>query len=431
MTNDPVPEEAGTGDHVEDYMRIISVLTALLVTVALYLMVMERDRVLSFAGRPAPPRATQPPAAADQPAPEDPALRPVSVVALHSAARPVDDVVTVRGRTEAARQVEIRAETSGRVISAPLRKGAFVTEGQPLCQIDPGTRAASLAEAEARLLQARASLPEAEARLTEARAVLAEAEINDNAAARLQEQGFASQSRAAATAAAVSSARAGVESARAAQDGARAGISAAQAAVAAAQKEIERLTIAAPFAGVLETDSAELGTLLQPGSLCAEVLQLDPIKLVGFLPETEVDKIAPGTDAAARLATGAEVAGRVSFLGRSADPATRTFRVEVEIANPDLTIRDGQTVEMALSSGDIQAHLLPLSALTLDDSGQLGVRLVAAGNTALFVPVAVLRDTVGGIWVTGLPDNADVIVIGQEFVIDGVPVRPVFDGVTQ
>ena len=199
-----------------------------------------------------------------------------------------------------------------------------------------------------------------------------------------------------------------------------------EAAVAAARKEIERLEIRAPFAGLLESDAAELGSLLQPGSLCATIIQLDPIKLVGFVPETEVDKARVGAQAGARLATGREVVGGVTFLSRSADPNTRTFRVEVQVANANLAIRDGQTVEIAIRADGQPAHMIPQSALTLDDAGILGVRTIDADSRAGFTPVSVLRDTVDGIYVAGLPERAVIIVVGQEFVTDGVPVEPTF-----
>ena len=200
------------------------------------------------------------------------------------------------------------------------------------------------------------------------------------------------------------------------------GIRAAEAAVEGAAKEIERLTIRAPFNGLLESDTAELGALLQPGASCATVIQLDPIKLVGFLAETDVDKVTVGAIAGARLASGRETTGRVTFLSRSADPQTRTFRVEVTVSNSDLGIRDGQTAELLIQTEGRSAHLLPASALTLNDDGDLGLRIVTPENRARFVPVTLLRDTVDGVWLTGLADEADVIVVGQEFVVDGVAV---------
>ncbi len=411
-------------------MRIVSILTAVIVSAVLFLLVMERDRVLSFAGRDAvtsPESDAQNKPATDTattaPSSETETVKRVSVVVRSSVAQPVEGAVLLRGRTEAARQVEVRAETSGTVISDPLRKGAFVKAGQPLCEIDPGIRPASLSEAEARLAEAKTRVPESEARLDEAMARLEEAEINDRAALRLKEDGFATETRVAATTAAVSAAKASVQSAKSGLDSARSGIRSAEAAVATVKKDIERLTIKAPFEGLLETDGAELGSLLQPGGLCAVVIQLDPIKLVGFVPETDVDKVTLGTIAGARLASGRVVQGPVTFLGRAADPTTRTFRVEADIVNVDLAIRDGQTAEISISSGDTVAHLLPQSSMTLDDDGQIGVRVVDTDSRAQFVPVAVIRDTAKGIWVTGLPETAEVIVVGQEFVTDGVPVK--------
>ena len=440
-------------------MRLTPILTAIIVLLALYAFVFERDRLLALA-QVSPQDDTAADVAEARPV--------VQVVALRSEPQLVDNAVILRGRTEAARQVEVRAETSGQVISEPLRKGAFVEAGQEMCRLDPGTRQSTLDEANARLSESRARLPEAlarvpeaearlaeartrvteaEARLVEARARLTEAEINFNAAAQLSEGGFASDTRLANAEATLSSAQAGVtsaqaavegasagivgaqagvESAQAQVEGARAGIQSAEAAVAAAERELDRLTITAPFAGLLETDSAELGSLLQPGAPCATVIQLDPIKLVGFVPEADVGKIETGALAGARLASGDEVQGRVTFLSRSADETTRTFRVEVEVPNGDLAIRDGQTAEILVAAEGQMAHLLPASALTLDDDGTLGVRTVGDGNITGFASVSVLRDTPGGVWVTG-PDGAlDVIVVGQEFVTEGVPVAPTF-----
>ncbi len=406
-------------------MRLFPILTAILVVAALYLLIFERERVMGFASGEAPALVADEDSE-DRSVVENDAG--VHVVALRSVAKEFDRAVVVRGQTEAARQVHVRAETTGQVISEPIRKGARVEAGEPLCRIDEGTRESSLREVEARLQQARVGVPEAEARVSEAEARLEEALINDRAAARLIEEGFASQTRLAATKAAVQSARAGLQSANSGLEAAEAAIRSAEAAVAAARKEIDRLTITAPFSGLLESDTAELGSLLQPGALCATVIQLDPIKLVGFVPETEVDRIEVGARAGARLATGREVAGSVTFLSRSADAATRTFRVEVEVSNSDLAIRDGQTAEIAIAANGASAHLLPQSALTLDDEGVLGVRVVAENQTASFVPVTVLRDTTRGVWLDGLPNQTAVIVVGQEFVTDGVPVMPTFRG---
>ncbi|MEM6277519.1 MAG: efflux RND transporter periplasmic adaptor subunit [Pseudomonadota bacterium] len=407
-------------------MRILPIFTALIVVAFLYVLVFERD--LLFTGPDADTAAVDAEAApavevaeAEEATAEDGRIR---VVVLDSVAQEIDSAVTLRGRTEASRQVEVRAETTGPVLSDPLRRGAFVEAGQLLCELEPGTREASLAEARARLAEAQAGVPTAEARVLEARAALDEALINDNAASRLSEDGFASETRVAQT-------RAGVQAARAATQAAESGLAAAQAAiesaaagVAAAEKEIERLKMTAPFSGLLETDTAEIGSLLQAGSPCATILQLDPMKIVGFVPEASVDRVMLGSRAGARLVSGREVQGEVTFISRQADMTTRTFRVEVTASNTDLTLRDGQTADMLIAAEGTMAHLLPGSALTLNEEGALGVRVADADDITRFMPVRLLRDTTEGVLVSGLPDTARVIVVGQEFVTDGVPVAP-------
>ncbi len=408
-------------------MKLIPVITAILVLAGLYMVVFERETLVGFAQSSS---AEETPAAMEEVNAEvtpETGESLVGVVAMHSVAQTIDSAVILRGRTEAARRVTVASETSGLVISEPLRKGAFVNEGELLCRLDPGTREASLAEARAQLAEAQGRVPEAQAGVLEANARVREAEINLNAARALSADGFASETRLVSAEASMEAATAGVQRANSSVASAQAAIESAQASVASAAREIEQLTISAPFAGFLETDTAELGSLMQPGTPCATVIQLDKIKLVGFVPEVDVSKINVGAIAGARLTDGHEVRGQVTFLSRSADELTRTFRVEVTVANDDLRISDGQTAEILVAADGRTAHLIAQSSLTLDDDGVLGVRTVNGDNIATFMPVTLLRDTAKGVWVTDLPETVDIITVGQEFVIDGVRVAPTYD----
>ncbi|MEY8801053.1 efflux RND transporter periplasmic adaptor subunit [Leisingera sp. XS_AS12] len=366
-------------------MRIVPMLTAVVVTASLYMVIIERDKLMAFARGETAPEATEP-VTEDTSAPSaaQGGDKRIGVVALRSQARTIGNAVILRGQTQAIRQVEVRAETTSTVISEPLRKGAAVKKGDLLCELDPGTRPATLLQAQAQLKEAR---------------------INLTAASKLSEGGYASETRLAAAEAAERT---------------------AQAAVAAAEREIANLKITAPFDGLLESDTAELGSLLQPGSLCGTVIQLDTIKLVGYVPEAEVNKVTLGASAGAKLATGQQVQGKVTFLSRSADPQTRTFEVEITVPNPDLSIRDGQTADIAISSAGSLAHKLPQSALTLNNEGRLGVRVVGEDSTVEFFPVELLRDEADGVWLGGLPAEADIIVVGQDFVTEGVPVAATY-----
>ena len=113
-------------------MRVFSILTAILVVAVLYFVVLERDALEEFAGAgSAAASDTETPAEDNETAASRPRRRrgfrrgPAGLEA-----RIVDSAVILRGRTQAARQVELRAETSGLIINEPLRRGASVSEGR-------------------------------------------------------------------------------------------------------------------------------------------------------------------------------------------------------------------------------------------------------------------------------------------------------------
>ena len=418
-------------------MRIVSLITAVAVVSILYVLVFERDVLRGFSdGENIEELAND---LGDGPelnsevamvtSKTEKSKKVISVVVVESIAKTIDSAVVLRGETAAARLVEVRSETSGQVVNEPLKKGTTISQGEVLCKLDPGTRQATLADAVASLAEARARVPETQAKLDEAKARLAEAKINFNAANKLSEGGYASETRVASAEAAVRAAEASIASATAGFESTRSKIQSAEASVAIANKEIERISLTAPFDGILETDTAELGTLLQPGALCAKIIQLNPIKFVGFVPETELGRIIKGSTATAKLINGQEIQGTVTFVSRSADQTTRTFRVEIEADNAELSISTGQTSEISIASDGTQAHLLPQSALTLDDSGTLGVRTVNEKSQVVFFATDLIRDTMKGVWLKGLPKRTNVIVLGQEYVTDGVKVKQVFQEV--
>ncbi|MEM7438452.1 MAG: efflux RND transporter periplasmic adaptor subunit [Pseudomonadota bacterium] len=350
-------------------MRFTPLLTAALVCGFVYMIILERPALLAFAG-------VEGGTAEAEAVAEEAAKPAIAVVAVKSTARPVTRGIILRGKTEAWRLVDVKAETTGTVVSQPLRKGTLVEEAALLCKLDSGTKEASLAEAKARL---------------------AEADANNKVSATLVERGYAAETTAI---------------------GRVAALEAAQAGVKRAEKEMEQLSIEAPFSGLLESDTAEFGALLQPGMTCARVIQLNPVKLVGYATEQQVRGLTDDAPAGARMIDGREVLGKISFISRSADPLTRTFRVEVTVANDDLSIRDGSSAEIYIGLAGSQGHLLPQSALTLDDSGRLGVRVIEDG-AAFFKTVTIANESADGIWVVGLGETAEVIVLGQEYVTDG------------
>lgn len=309
-------------------------------------------------------------------------------------AQPMPIEVPLRGRTQAKSSVGAVAETPGIVDVVHVTKGQDVAVGDLLCTLDQGTRAAAVAQAKAGLAQAEAALEQAQA----------DFETNQE----LRDKGLAPPNTARATQVAVT--------------GAEAQVTTAQAALDNAQAELERTEIKAKVAGVVQDPLAVAGSMLAMGQPCATIVQLNPMVFIGQVPEARIGLAKLGLDAKVSTITGQNAEGKVTFISSTADPATRSFLVEIEIPNDDGEIRDGITATATVNMGSAAAHLLPQSVLTLNNDGILGVSTVAEGK-AKFMPITIASDTREGVWVLGLPASTDVITVGQEYVVDGQAVN--------
>ena len=290
---------------------------------------------------------------------------------------PLPERVKVRGRTENKRTVQVSAETRGRIVERPVERGDQVAEGALLCRI---------------------AIEDRQAQLTQAKETVNQARIEYEGSLSLQDRGFQSDTAIAQ---------------------ARARLATAQAQLTGAVLDIERTQIRAPFAGVIEETLLEVGDYVQSGTPCATIVDLDPMLLVGRVSERNVYRFGIGAAASGRLATGATVTGPVSFIGQQADPATRTYRVEVTIANPDYALRSGITTEVDIHVGETSAHKVSPAVFALDDEGRVGVRVVDGDNRVRFQLVEIIADGDDGVWVRGLPEVTTLITVGQQFVVAG------------
>jgi multidrug efflux system membrane fusion protein len=332
----------------------------------------------------------------------------VSVLVQKSNEQEVTNGILLRGQTEAFKSVQVKAETSGSVISQPIRKGTFVKNGELLCELEVGTKSDVLSEAKVALALS----------LDELDASIHQYELRVQAAERQKSL----LKRGVGTEAAVEAAELSASSAETQSLSKRQAVANVEARINRATTELNNTKIIAPFDGLLESDTAEYGDFMQTGAPCGTLLALNPIKLIGYATETQVSKIEVNTTAGARLISGDTVSGTVSFISRSADPTTRTFLVETTVPNENYEIREGSTADIYISLAGTKGHLLPQSSLTLNSSGVLGVR-IALDDKAKFIPINIIRDAEEGVWVTGLPNSVDVIIVGQEYVTDNSNIK--------
>jgi multidrug efflux system membrane fusion protein len=292
-------------------------------------------------------------------------------------AQPQFQQVVVRGKTANKRTVEVRSEISGRVVERPVERGSQVETGDLLCRIAVDAREASLIEA---------------------REAFGQARIEYEGSIELQQKGFQSQTAIAQ---------------------ARARLAAAQAQVKRSELELERTRIRAPFAGIVEDLHVENGDFVTPGVGCVTLVDLDPMLLTGRISERDVLNVRVGQMAIGRLSDGSRVQGPVTFVGQQSDVATRTYALEVEIDNDDMALRSGVTAQLTIPVAEVLAQHVSSALFALDDEGRIGVRTVDEQSNVQFHHVEMVRDDADGVWVTGLPEVATLITVGQELVMPG------------
>ena len=172
-------------------------------------------------------------------------------------------------------------------------------------------------------------------------------------------------------------------------------------------------------------DGNEIGDVVDVNTQIGKLYDLDPILVIGAVSEREVGGLTLGEPGSARLITGQTVEGTLRFIGKVAEPETRTFRIELEVANPDHAVPAGLTADIDLPMVTLSAHFVSPAVLSLADDGTLGVKIVDDADTVRFVPVTVVADAADGIWVAGLPDSATIITVGHDYVAEGQAVEPV------
>ncbi|WP_370339326.1 efflux RND transporter periplasmic adaptor subunit [Parvularcula marina] len=302
------------------------------------------------------------------------------------------ETLTFSGRTEAAQRVYVRAETPGRVARIVNDEGAEVSRGDVLCRLEADSRQATRAEAEA---------------------AFAKASADFDAAQTLHAEGFASDTA--------------LKQARAARD-------AAEAALSRASDDLRNISVTAPFDGLVAEMIAEPGDVLSVGAPCAVIANLSRMIMAGGVPARDAARISVGDKAHVRLIDEREFDAEVRFVSDVADPATRTFRVEI-LAEDASGIPEGIETRATVTAGTKASTLIPRNALVYSDEGVLGVRTVSPSGesrkdgeetlplgTVRFMPVTIIGEAEGGAYVTGLDETASLIVRGQDYVSDGITV---------
>lgn len=313
---------------------------------------------------------------------QDTVAKVTAVAVSLSKAETVTRNFVAEGQALPDRSTDLRAEATGQIKEVIVAKGDMVAAGDVIARFD---------------------VAQNEADLNRAQQELARAQLEFDNSETLVDRGVATNDRL-------------VQ--------ARSSLASAQAAVIAAQKALDNSEITAPFAGRIEALDLNAGEFVSAGSSVGQVVDNTPLTVTIQVPQQSLRDIKAGQIADVTFITGEELQGTVAFVGSNANSETRTFLAEITVENADGAVPAGVSAEIRIPIGEITAHFLSPAILSLDTDGTLGIKTVDADNTVVFAEVKIERAQTDGIWVSGLPDTANIITIGQGYVTNGDKVNP-------
>jgi RND family efflux transporter MFP subunit len=279
----------------------------------------------------------------------------VETVAVQS--QKLERTLKLTGEILPYQRVTLHARVSGFVESVAVDRGSLVKQGDVLVRLSAPEMAATIAEAEAKVQAAVASGAESAARIAAAQATVE----------RLKK---AAETPGAIAANEIIQAEKTLEAERAVQRSAAAQVRAAEAALQSARQLEHYLKVTAPFDGVITERFVHPGALAGPGSGPAgallELEQIARLRLVAAVPEAEASSIRIGLKASFRVpAFGArQFSGTVARVDRSADPRTRTFNVELDVANPRAELAPGMFPEVLWPAHSSELLVPPTAVVT-------------------------------------------------------------------
>jgi membrane fusion protein, multidrug efflux system len=302
----------------------------------------------------------------------------VSVSVLNPQSKAVQGHLVLNGTIRADNEVQVLAETGGKVVKVYVDTGARVSKGDVLVQIDDELKQAAFETAQAAFEKSQSDWKRAQGLY--AQKVISDVELQ----------------------------------------GTRLAFISAKSQLITSRKDLDHAKVVAPIAGVVTQKLVNEGTVLSVNSAVAHIVDTQDLKLVLQVGERDVLKIRKGMPVQidSDLYPGSTFPGRVSAISPKGD-AAMTFPVEIKLtSDARKPLYDGMSARAHVDLGERTIVALPRTSLV--NSYQKPQVFVIRGGVARLVDVVI-----GGEYgtevdvISGLTAADQVVTSGQNNLIDG------------
>ena len=339
----------------------------------------------------------------------------------------IEESITLQGQTIHNRTIDIKSETTGNIINKNYKRGKIVTSDEILVEISMEDRQELLNSYTQELKRNKKEILINEKKRDNSIYKIKEQiklyEIEYQSAKQLIDKGLSSKSKLSLASFNLANAKSNLNDIELNYQSQVANLETQLANIKSKIKnikiDIDNTKISSSFSGIINNSYVEIGDYVRPGNVLFSVVDLNPIKIQGYLSESDINRVKVGTKAIVSNSNSITKIGEITFISPTAETSTRTFEITIEANNDDLLFKSGITSSIIIEGKMIKAHKIPPSVLTLQDDGTVGVKTIDENNKVVFYPIKKEIDTIDGMWVSGLPDKVRLIITGQEYITVG------------
>lgn len=292
------------------------------------------------------------------------------------------------GTTQALREVSLRSQVEGQLLSLNVDVGDTVTQGQAVAQIDDRILTADVTSAESELSARRAEIArlatlvsEAQKQVRQNELQLRQAQSDARRFRQLANQGAIAEQQAEQ---AETTARTAQEVLRSTQDQvssrrqeiaiAEERLQSQQAVITQARQRRSYSAVKSPVAGYVTAKVNEAGNYLQPGTEIVKVGDFSSVKVVVQVSDLDLSQVRQGQAATVRFDAIAQqqFAGRIARISPAANPTSRLVPVEIIVPNASRRLGSGLLARVSFASISTPKIVVPLAALQSDRTGGQG-----------------------------------------------------------
>ena len=280
----------------------------------------------------------------------------------------VREELLLTGALKPKEQVDIVPKAQGRVEQLYFQVGDLVRMGSLVAELDDDELLQQVNRATASIEVSRASLLQREAERDNANAEL------ERASSLLKEELIAPQD--------FESRRTGLAVVNAQVSLARAQVEQAEAELRELKIRLDQTKIYAPLSGIAATRNVDVGAVVSPTTPILRVVNLSTMVTQAYVPERNLGKLRVGNEAIVNVDAipDGDFRGRIARIAPVLDAATRTALVEIDIPNPQNTLKAEMFARIQLDLGSTrQATLIPREGLVYRGQ-QPGVYLLEDGR---------------------------------------------------